>query len=118
MSGYPENWPEISYAAKLRARFACAMCGEVSDPWNYFELHTHHKDMDKNNCDSSNLKVLCKGCHFKVHLENDPLFFFSGEVESYNRYGLPMPVRVGEVISEVLPKYLKIQRFFLKGGIP
>lgn len=113
MNQYPENWPEISHAAKVRAAFTCRDCGAVKNPWNTLLLHTHHIDFDKANCDESNLRVLCRPCHYETHLKNDPLFYFGEDPEDYNRYGLPKPVPIGDVIKDILPKYLSIQRRIL-----
>lgn len=113
MNQYPENWPEISFATKVRAKFTCQRCWEVSDPWNAIPLHTHHIDFDKGNSDPSNLRVLCIPCHHRTHLEGDPLWYPQPEFENLDINKLRKPVRVGEVIKDILSKYLKIQRVFL-----
>lgn len=113
MNRYPENWPEISFAAKIRAKFTCQRCLEVSDPWNALSLHTHHVDMDKSNCDSTNLRVLCKPCHFQTHFENDPMWDPQPEFGNLDSHKLSKPVHIGEVIKDTISKYLKIQRVFL-----
>ena len=113
MNSYPENWPEISFAAKVRAKFTCQRCGEVSSPWYALPLHTHHIDYNKANCDDSNLKVLCIGCHFNLHFENDPTWYPQPEFENCEIHKVCTPVHIGEVIEDILPGYLKIQRVSL-----
>lgn len=118
MNLYPENWWEISLAAKVRAKFTCQRCGEVFSPWNTLELHTHHIDFDKANCDPSNLRVLCKECHHEYHHLNDPLWYPQPEFENSERNRLDKPVHVGDVIEDVLPRWGKILRENPREEIP
>jgi len=118
MNWYPENWREISLAAKVRARFTCDRCGKVLDAWNPIGLHTHHIDFNKGNCDPSNLRVLCVDCHYEYHRLNDPLWDPQPEFDNPERNRLDKPVRVGGVMEEIFPRYVKIQRVNLLEGKP
>lgn len=113
MNQYPLNWPEISFAAKLRANFTCKCCCEVFDPWHLLSLHTHHIDMDKANCVDSNLKVLCKPCHYEWHYRNDPIWDPQPEFDNWEIHKVRTPVHIREVIKDVFPRFLKIQRVSL-----
>ena len=42
----------------------CDACGDKKLTSN---LEVHHKDRNRNNNESSNLRVLCKKCHDKLH---------------------------------------------------
>ncbi len=48
-----------------RDEFTCQLCGAM--PEESKELHPHHKDYDKDNCDPDNLVTLCHGCHSKTN---------------------------------------------------
>ena len=117
MDQYTEDWAEIALEAKFGTDYTCEKCGwdNWEDyPWN---IGVHHKDMDKTNNDPSNLQVLCWPCHREIHKKNDPLFYRGEEPEDYWRLNLPKPAKIKEVIDDVLPKYLKIQRINLKEGL-
>lgn len=110
MDRYSEDWFEIALKAKHKANWTCEKCGECYFPDYPGNVGVHHKDMDKTNNDPSNLMVLCWPCHRELHRRDDPLFCHGEEPEDYWRLGLPPPVRIKEVIEDVLPRYLKIQR--------
>lgn len=64
---YRSNREELSrhYYNALAAKFkkeSCETCGAKE------ELCVHHEDRDFKNNDPSNLKTLCRPCHFKHHL--------------------------------------------------
>ena len=42
----------------------CDACGDKKSTSN---LEIHHKDRNRNNNEPSNLRVLCKKCHDKLH---------------------------------------------------
>ena len=48
-----------------RDEFTCQLCG--IQPEDRKELHPHHKDYDKANCDPDNLITLCHSCHSKTN---------------------------------------------------
>lgn len=58
---YPTNWDAISYNFKKRVSFKCEFCG------NENKLETHHINGDRSFCADTNLIVLCKECHEKIH---------------------------------------------------
>lgn len=113
MNQYNEDWGFKSLAAKIRAGFTCDQCGAVFSQNETILLHTHHVDEDKSNDDPQNHRVLCKWCHRKHHLLNNPELYFIEEDEDYHRHRPCKPVRVGEVVNEVLTKYFEIQRINL-----
>jgi len=45
----------------------CSWCGSKEN------LLVHHKDLNRNNNDLSNLIVICKSCHQKYHVLRDPI---------------------------------------------
>lgn len=67
MKQYNSFWFYESKAAKERARWICSSCGSVYPVGSKGVLVTHHKDFRKKNDFHSNLEVLCKWCHRKVH---------------------------------------------------
>lgn len=52
-------------AQKLAKRFLntemCELCGSTK------KLDVHHKDEDYNNNNITNLQILCRSCHMKIH---------------------------------------------------
>lgn len=63
---YSKDWPKLSYKLRELAGWKCQNCGRVFSG-NHSFLHVHHVDEDKTNNNESNLRVLCKDCHDKVH---------------------------------------------------
>jgi len=61
---YPYNWDEIAEEARKRADYRCQHCGRVS-----YRHDVHHIDGDVENNDASNLLVLCRECHRRLHSE-------------------------------------------------
>ncbi|QQF52439.1 HNH endonuclease [Campylobacter fetus subsp. venerealis] len=59
---YPDKWNEISKKMKEKANYRCQQCGKNCKN-DIANLHTHHINGDKSNCNPSNLKVLCAKCH-------------------------------------------------------
>jgi len=118
MSGYSDDWETIAWGAKEAAGFRCLRCSEAFEGDDLKFIGVHHKDYNKLNNDPSNLEVLCWPCHQAIHLKNDPLFYEGEEPESYWRLGLPKPVRIKEIINDVLARVVRIQRINLKGVKP
>ena len=77
---YPSNWSEISINLKEKAGWKCEKCGRICirtgektpADWTKSQRHAHklqvhHRDRDpENNC-TSNLAILCSGCHLSYH---------------------------------------------------
>jgi len=63
-SPYPENWNELSNAAKRRDGYKCTDCGASG-----VELHVHHiVPLSKGGTnDLDNLTTLCSHCHSMIH---------------------------------------------------
>jgi hypothetical protein len=55
-------WREAAFSAFPHF---CDECGFVGDGDN--PLHVHHKDRDRKNNDVSNLRIMCRSCHFSLH---------------------------------------------------
>lgn len=65
---YPEEWKFISKQFKKLHHYQCSACKrKIDDPKR---LHVHHINGVKNDCRSSNLRVLCADCHQEQHLEH------------------------------------------------
>ena len=71
---YPEDWPEISRAAKERAGWRCVGSPQYPDcraahgaphpvTGSIVVLTTGHRDHDPQNSDPANLAVWCQRCH-------------------------------------------------------
>lgn len=89
---YPTNWPEISRAIKEdRAQGRCECRGECGRPYLHLDrdercrnhhgqpaydtgsrvvLTTAHLDHTPENCDPTNLKAMCQGCHLHYDREH------------------------------------------------
>ena len=72
MNDYPPNWPEIAQRIKISAGWRCEHCGAPHDPTRGYTLTVHHLDMDKANCDPSNLVALCQRCHLHIQARYTP----------------------------------------------
>lgn len=62
---YNWNWNAISTALKVISNYTCSVCNIKPDNKQY--ICVHHIDEDKKNNHLSNLKVVCQGCHRKIH---------------------------------------------------
>ena len=79
MSRYNEDWREISWIAKRVAGFRCSNCGATYPDRGKGRLITHHKDFGKKNDLNTNLEVLCKWCHRRLHRRyRRPTFSYGG----------------------------------------
>jgi len=87
---YPADWREISASIKERADWRCECTGECGRPYIHLDrdercrnhhgqpahgtgsnvvLTTAHLDHTPENCDPTNLKAMCQGCH--LHYDRD-----------------------------------------------
>lgn len=87
---YPADWPSISLQMKVRARWRCECKGQCGRPADHLAedgrcrnvhgaaaygtgstvvLTTAHLDHIPENCDPSNLRAFCQGCH--LHYDRD-----------------------------------------------
>jgi len=76
---YPPTWDKIKSLVLDHANYRCEICKRIPDnfkknykPFSYDNYTTknfrvHHKDLDKNNNDLSNLIYVCKRCHGELH---------------------------------------------------
>lgn len=67
---YPDNWAAISEAFKSRNGYRCMKCQSTLSGPNSRYLHVHHKNGQKNECQDSNLEVLCIRCHAEEPLHS------------------------------------------------
>lgn len=84
---YPSNWKEISAAIKERAGNRCecegecgrgthegrcpnVQYGEAYGTGSKVVLTTAHLDHTPENCDPSNLRAMCQGCHLHYDREH------------------------------------------------
>ncbi|KKN06055.1 hypothetical protein LCGC14_1081330, partial [marine sediment metagenome] len=49
----------------------CQLCGKFPKLKRYFGLLIHHQDQDIKNNDYSNLLIVCRGCHNRIHKKKD-----------------------------------------------
>lgn len=63
---YSNDWPSISERMRERKNWKCEICGAdySQDRGN---LHVHHRNENKRDNRLSNLSVLCRHCHQKMH---------------------------------------------------
>lgn len=64
---YPSNWHEVSLLLRKALGWRCERCGRGPAPGHI--LTVHHTDGNKNNCEVSNLQVLCQKCHLEVQAD-------------------------------------------------
>ena len=74
---YSKDFKLTSKETKAKKSYKCEECGiNMSEKKHQKYCHTHHVDGDKSNNSSSNLQVLCIGCHAKqpvhAHVKNNP----------------------------------------------
>lgn len=88
---YPDDWPHITLAIKTRAGWRCECMGECGRPGDHLDpsgrcrnqhgqpaygtgstviLTTAHLDHMPENCDPTNLKAMCQGCHLHYDREH------------------------------------------------
>lgn len=58
---YPEDWADVSHAARERAGHVCEACGTESRPRRI--LTVDHLDHNPQNNNAENLLALCQRCH-------------------------------------------------------
>jgi hypothetical protein len=65
--GYTKDWEQISAAYRELHHYTCEECGiQITNPFDYYYMHTHHLNGNKADNRSDNLKCLCISCHSKV----------------------------------------------------
>lgn len=66
--GYTKDWESVSRAYRELKEYRCDKCGvQITDPFDYYLMHVHHKDGDKTNNKKSNLRCLCIECHSTIN---------------------------------------------------
>ena len=79
---YDKKWTKISNQIKNKRDYTCEICGWR--PRNHYEkrfIHTHHKNGDKTNNNSDNLKVLCIKCHSDIDIYHKRIKYTSNYKE-------------------------------------
>lgn len=71
-TSYPANWKEIASQIKDLAGWKCEQCGHPHDIPAGYMLTVHHLDLDKANCDYTNLVALCQRCHLRIQATYRP----------------------------------------------
>jgi len=69
---YPSYWNFIALKIKHDADWRCENCGHEHDPENGYCLTVHHLDLNKSNCDRTNLVALCQRCHLRIQATYRP----------------------------------------------
>ena len=64
--GYPLAFKDIKPRIRTRDNYICTECGKTTEE-NDREMDVHHIDENKMNNDLSNLILLCRSCHMKLH---------------------------------------------------
>lgn len=65
--GYTRNWEQISRAYREKRNYKCERCGlQITNPFDQYYMHVHHKDGNKTNNRETNLECLCIHCHSNV----------------------------------------------------
>lgn len=71
LNSYTPDFDAISSPARAAANWTCNRCGiNLSDKAYQKFLHTHHKNGVRSDNTSSNLEVLCVGCHSEEPLHS------------------------------------------------
>lgn len=66
--GYTKDWESVSRAYRELKEYRCDKCGvQITEPFDYYLMHVHHKDGDKTNNKNSNLRCLCIECHSTIN---------------------------------------------------
>jgi hypothetical protein len=68
LNDYPDDWGEISERYKAQKSYKCERCG--LRPAEHHFVHVHHRNGQKNDCDTHNFKCLCLGCHAEEPLHS------------------------------------------------
>lgn len=65
--GYTKDWENISRAVREQHDYTCECCGlHITDPYDQYFIHVHHKNGRKIDNRASNLQCLCIRCHANV----------------------------------------------------
>jgi hypothetical protein len=63
LNDYSEDWGIVTERIKQERGYQCEKCGLKLSGNNRKFLHGHHKDGQKSNNKTSNIEILCLGCH-------------------------------------------------------
>lgn len=65
--GYTKDWENISRVVREQHDYTCECCGlHVTDPYDQYFIHVHHKNGRRIDNRASNLQCLCLRCHANV----------------------------------------------------
>ena len=82
---YPPEFNVILRKSILaRDNYICQLCG--AKPEDKRELHPHHKDYDKKNCQFDNLVTLCHSCHSKTNHHRKEWGVLNGQFQRIPAY--------------------------------
>jgi hypothetical protein len=81
LNDYPSNWPDISEAFKQKNGHRCMKCRLELKGLKSRYLHVHHVNGQKNECQDSNLEVLCIRCH-----ADEPLHSHMKDLPDYKNF--------------------------------
>lgn len=84
--GYTEDWKQVSEHARKSKGYTCEQCGVILQDHKYL-CHVHHKNGVRHDNSTSNLIVLCAGCH-KLQPAHGHLFVTQRDQESLTRLRL------------------------------
>jgi hypothetical protein len=78
LDDYTDNFAEISYRVRKEAGWRCQKCYLWVGPHRSQYLHVHHKNGNRRDNKTANLRALCIKCHadepWHGHLKNDPRY--------------------------------------------
>lgn len=92
LSVYSKDWDEVSNSYRKSANWKCEKCKINLMEFGRF-LHVHHKDGNKANNSTSNLKALCIKCHSEEpahdHMKNSRDYkIFLSNFRQFNKIGI------------------------------
>jgi len=64
---YPDGWGIFSFWIKQWACWTCSCCWWRAPKKEKSDIVVHHNNMNKSDCRSENLRVLCCDCHDFMH---------------------------------------------------
>ena len=75
----PEFNTSLKETILARDNYTCQLCGAKPDDRR--ELHPHHRDYDKVNCQPENLITLCHSCHSKTNHHREEWRMLNGQFQ-------------------------------------